>query len=263
MHTSSTFEKKAQTLKSWGEDLQLAVIFLTRIPWDLKTDVPPCALNRALRAFPLVGVLIGGAGAMVLGLTSGLGLPAFSCALLAVLTCVMISGALHEDGLADVCDGFGGGYGVEAKLDIMRDSQVGTYGVLGMIFSIGLRVSALAGFQDWLVAGVCLIGVSSLSRVAPALLIAFMEPARKDGLAATMEKPEGLILWQCGLLGGAIFLLSTPFVAGMLALGFCSIVLFGFSRLAKAQVGGQSGDICGAAQQLVEVTALLVLVAAL
>lgn len=259
-HASSTFEKTAQTPESWWEDLQLAIVFLTRIPWKLKGEVPSLALNRALRAFPLVGILVGGAGATVLGLTNWMNLPVLACAFLAIMTCVLLTGALHEDGLADVADGFGGGQTIEDKLKIMRDSQVGSYGVLALIFSIGLRSTALAAFNDWGMAAASLIGVSCLSRVAPALLIGFMEPARKDGLAATMEKPDQVILIQCGVLGAALFLLCSPFIAGWVALFATGLVLFGFSRLVEVQIGGQSGDVCGAAQQLVEVTALLVLV---
>jgi adenosylcobinamide-GDP ribazoletransferase len=258
--TSSTFEKSDQTPQSWWEDFQLGVVFLTRIPWKLEADVPNTALNRALRAFPLVGLLVGAIGATVLGLASWMNLPLLAASLLAVLACVLVTGALHEDGLADVADGFGGGSSLEDKLRIMRDSQVGSYGVLALIFSIALRFSALVGLGDWGLAAASLIGVSCLSRVAPALLIGFMEPARKDGLAATMDKPDDVILLQCGLLGGALFLLCTSFGAGLMALVVCGLVLFCFSRLVQAQIKGQSGDVCGAAQQIVEITALLVLV---
>jgi len=259
-HASSTFDKTAQTPESWWEDVQLAVVFLTRIAWKLKGEVPSCALNRALRAFPIIGLLVGGFAATIFGLATWMNLPVLACSLLAVLALVLITGALHEDGLADVADGFGGGYKLEDKLEIMRDSRVGSYGVLAMVFSIGLRTSALAGFEDWGMAAASLVAVSCLSRVAPALLIGFMEPARKDGLAATMKKPDQVILMQCGVLGAALFLLCVPFVAGWVALMVSAVVLFGFSKLAEAQIGGHSGDVCGAAQQIVEVTALLALV---
>ncbi len=257
--TSSTFEKNAQTVQAWWNDLQLALVFLTRLPWQLQGDIPPQALNRALRAFPLVGLLIGGLSATVYGLAHLFGLPPLAGALLAVLCSVLVSGALHEDGLADVADGFGGGLNKERKLEIMRDSTVGSYGALALIFSIALRTAALAGLSDPMIGGSILIAVACLSRSSFAVVLYLLDPARKDGVAATMEKPAPSIVVQALAVGGAVFLFCLSFKAGLLTLLLCGAVLYGFINLSRRQIGGHSGDVCGAAQQVVEITALLCL----
>ncbi|NVJ91294.1 MAG: adenosylcobinamide-GDP ribazoletransferase [Methylocystaceae bacterium] len=259
--TSSTFHESPNSPSAWWDDLQLAVVFLTRLPWKIEENKPPQALNHALRAFPLVGLLVGALSATLLGLAHAFGLPDLAAAFLAVACSVLITGALHEDGLADVADGFGGGADKVRKLDIMRDSRVGAYGVLALIFSIGLRVSALAGFDDVISAYAALIAIACLSRVAPIILLYQMDPARTDGLAATMEKPVKDIIQQGTLLGAGLFLLCSPFVAGVLSLGLAAAALWAFKRMAQAQVGGHSGDICGASQQIVEIVALLGLAA--
>lgn len=257
--TSSTFEKTSQSPLAWGGDIQLAVVFLTRIPWRLNGDVPPQALNRALRAFPLIGLIVGGGSATVFGLAHFANLPALACALLAILSAVLLTGALHEDGLADVADGFGGGQDKARKLEIMRDSRLGAYGGLALVFSIGLRTSALIGFEDWTLGAAALVGTACLSRVAPALLIYMMDPARSDGLAATMEKPAGLIICQSLGLGVALFLLCTPGMAGWITLSVCTLALLIWKAIAQNQIGGQTGDVCGASQQIIEISALLTL----
>ena len=259
--TSSTFDKSAQTPKSWGNDVQLALIFLTRVPWKLNEEVAPQALNRALRAFPIIGLLVGGFAATVFGLATLLNLPSLVCSLLAVLATILITGALHEDGLADVADGFGGGHTVERKLEIMRDSRVGSYGVLAMVIGVGLRVAALDGFSNWGLASAAIVGAACLSRLAPALLIYCMSPARNNGLAATMDKPDLTIILQATALACGFFLLCTSFTAGFLALGICGLTLYSFGLIAKSQVNGHTGDVCGASQQIIEITALLTLVA--
>ncbi len=258
--TSSTFEKMHHSARLWLFDIQLAVVFLTRIPWRLNDEVPPQALNRALRVFPFIGLLVGGIAATVFGLGTLMHLPPMACALLAVLSSILITGALHEDGLGDVADGFGGGLTRERKLEIMRDSRVGAYGVLAMVIALGLRVAALDGFEDAGMACAALIGVACLSRTAPAMLIHFLEPARTDGLAASMEKPDRIQTLQTALIGCALFSLCSPFAAGWLAIGICAVVLMAFAKLAEAQIGGQTGDVCGASQQIIEIVALLTLV---
>jgi len=261
--TSSTFEKTSQNPRAWWDDLQLAVVFLTRLPWTLSGEIAPGALNRALRAFPLIGILVGGLGGSVYGIAHLWGLPVFVCGLLAVLCMVMITGALHEDGLADVADGFGGGQDRARKLEIMRDSRLGTYGVLALVFSIALRAGALAGFENVMVGAAAIVGSACLSRAAPVLLIYFMKPARSDGLAATMDKPAKMIVIQAVALGAGLFLLCTPPGAGLLALFISGLALMVLAKLAQRHVGGQTGDVCGASQQVVEMVALLVLAALL
>ncbi len=261
--TSSSFNKNAHSLQSWWEDAQLALVFLTRIPWTIKGELPANALNRAVRAFPAVGLLVGALGACVFGLAQGVGLPALACGLFAVLSCVLLTGALHEDGLADVADGFGGGRDKARKLEIMRDSRVGSYGVLAMVIAIGLRVSLLDGFEDWSLAAGALVGVSAFSRIAPVLMLYTMEPARTDGLAAKMERPDQTIVWQGVALAVGALWLCVPFSALLMTLIVSGAALYAFRKLAQSQIGGHTGDVCGASQQIIEIVALAALAAQL
>src|SRR4051812_14340659 len=117
---------------SWRDDLIVAATFLTRVPLHaiVQPHDPRASLAQALRAFPLIGALIGLAAGLVYAAAGLLGLAPLAAALVAIGASIALTGALHEDGLADCADGFGGGRERDAKLAIMRDSRIGTYGVL-------------------------------------------------------------------------------------------------------------------------------------
>ena len=135
-------------------------------PLDLlKLPAASGELGRALRLAPLVGLVVGVCGALVTSIAvGGLGLPPLPAALLTIGATIWITGALHEDGLADVADGFGGAFERSRKLAIMRDSRIGAYGVLALILSIGLRAAALAALTGPEVASAVLIAAISLLR---------------------------------------------------------------------------------------------------
>src|ERR1041384_6399585 len=129
-------------------DLRIAIAFLTRIPMPHPEGAQPATFVRAHRAFPLVGAAIGLAvGLVYLGLLA-IGLPNFAAAALALGASALVTGALHEDGLADMADGFGGGRDRAAKLEIMRDSRLGTYGAMILLVSFVAKVAALAALVD-------------------------------------------------------------------------------------------------------------------
>ena len=115
-----------------------------------------------------------------------------------------MTGALHEDGLADVADGFGGGRDKMAKLAIMRDSRLGSYGVLALIFSVGLRWSALVALADPLAVGLALMSAGALSRAAVPAVYGWLDPARVDGLAAGLGGPPGTRVVMAAVLGACI-----------------------------------------------------------
>ncbi|MDZ7905514.1 MAG: adenosylcobinamide-GDP ribazoletransferase [Cypionkella sp.] len=128
-------------------DLQLALMLLTRLPaGHLAQAGDPPPLARAVWAYPIVGALVGAMGAGVLVGAATLGLAPSIAATLALAVCILATGGLHEDGLADVADGFGGGQDRARKLEIMRDSRIGSYGTLALILSLALRVQILAAF---------------------------------------------------------------------------------------------------------------------
>src|SRR5690606_31782388 len=142
----------------------------------------PPHLAQAAWAFPLAGLVVGLAGAAVLALGGLAGLPAMLAALLAVGATILATGGLHEDGLADLADGTGGATR-EKRLEIMRDSRIGSYGVLALILAVGLRAAAIAALfgQPWLAAA-GMVGLAAASRAGMAAGLRLMPPARAGGL---------------------------------------------------------------------------------
>src|SRR5882724_12552182 len=130
--------------KNLLDDLRVAVAFLTRIPLPHPDGAMPRDLARAQRMFPLVGAAIGAAVGLFYLATLAIGVPALAAAALALGAGALLTGALHEDGLADVADGFGGGRDKAAKLEIMRDSRLGTYGALILLVAFAAKLAALA-----------------------------------------------------------------------------------------------------------------------
>jgi adenosylcobinamide-GDP ribazoletransferase len=225
----------------------------------------PLDFARMAPALPIAGAVIGATGAAGLLAARICHLPALVCALVAVVVLVLATGALHEDGLADVADGFGGGATRESKLSIMRDSRVGTYGALALCFSILLRVAALASLFERSVAlaAGALIFAGALSRVAGLAPMMRLPPARADGLGATVSAPSREI-WTRAWLVAAVFGLA-PWLAGAgliqiaVAIFAAFIIAALITNLSKKQIGGYTGDVLGAAQQLADIAILAAL----
>jgi len=243
-------------LATWRHDLRRATAMLTRLPAG--RGLPPRGAAPA-RAFPLVGALVGLGGALVLWLGDGLGLPAMLAALGAVGTTILMTGALHEDGLADVADGFGGAFERARKLAIMRASDIGTYGVLALMGSVAARVGALGALarHDLWAAAAALIAAHALARAMMPPVMAVLPLARDDGLAAGVGRATrahaGAALGLGTLIGFATLGLATGAVA-LLAAGAATVLM---ARLARAQIGGYTGDVLGACEQTAEVAVLL------
>jgi adenosylcobinamide-GDP ribazoletransferase len=247
-------------MNDWLDDLRTAVAFLTRLPMPHPAGPVPPNFVRAHRMFPLVGAAIGGAvGLVCLGLRM-IGVPGLAAAALALGASALLTGALHEDGLADVADGFGGGRDKPAKLEIMRDSRLGTYGALILMVSFAAKLSALAALPDAaIVPG--LIAAHALARgVLPAMSMN-LAYARQDGLAATAGRPELATAVTAGAFAVVIALLSLPAASALQAALTASAAAIGMAWLAQRQIGGQTGDVLGGAEQVAE-TAILVLLAA-
>lgn len=247
-------------MNEWLDDFRTAVAFLTRLPMPHPDGAMPPNFVRAHRMFPVVGALIGAAvGLLCLGLRYA-GVPDLAAAALALGGSAILTGALHEDGLADVADGFGGGRNLEAKLEIMRDSRLGTYGAVGLLVSFAAKLSALAAIPDSHVVP-ALIAAHALARgILPAMSMN-LPYARKDGLARKAGQPDAAISAMAGGLALVIALLSLSWSNALfaaLAAGLCG---FCMAWLAMRQIGGQTGDVLGGAEQVSE-TAILVLLAA-
>lgn len=242
---------------TWRDAFLAASSFLTRLPLGLpRAEIAP-SLADAAWAFPLVGLIVGAIGGILYAIAWSLALPAMAAGLIAVAATVLVTGGLHEDGLADTADGFGGGATREEKLAIMRDSRVGAYGVLALIFSIGLRVAALAALATrWHVLG-AMIAAHALGRgVLPAALD-WLDPARSEGLGASAGRPsqtQALIALGIALLI-AVAGLGIP--AGLSAAIAAALAAIAMGWLAQRQIGGQTGDVFGAIEQGAETAALL------
>ena len=168
-----------------ARDVADALGFFTRLPLT-GADARSLDFDRIAWAAPVAGAIIGLIGAAVLALTAPLGLPALFRSGLATAALVAAAGALHEDGLADAADGFGGGVSPAHKLEIMRDSRIGAYGAIALTLALILRVGALAaaiGHGAWGAAG-ALVLVSAVSRAGALAPLALLVPARSDGAGA-------------------------------------------------------------------------------
>jgi adenosylcobinamide-GDP ribazoletransferase len=166
---------------------------------------------------------------------------------------------MHEDGLADCADGFSGGATRERKLEIMRDSRIGTFGAVALVLSLYLRAASLALIADESLglAGAVVIGAAALSRTASLMPMALLPPARENGAGFAARTPERAALAVAACL--AVVFALAPVVAGAsLARSLAGIAAatgaaYAIVLLARKQIGGQSGDVAGAAQQLSEI----------
>jgi len=245
------------------EEVRMAIMLLSRIRvWPQWPEVDPPNPRDIIWALPLAGAAIGGLGALAYVLLVGLANVPESMAAIATLALMLLAtGALHEDGLADTADGFGGGRTRERKLDIMRDSRIGTYGALSLMLSLAWRGAAISLIADpGLVAG-ALVACGALSRGAVVLMLARLPPARSDGLGVAFREIEiaqiGWGLATASLIAVAVLPVSA---AVLLALAGVTTTLW-FASVARGQIGGYTGDTLGAVQQLSECAMLLALVA--
>jgi adenosylcobinamide-GDP ribazoletransferase len=242
-------------------DFLVATAILTRLPVGIGAPADG-SVAASCWAFPLVGAGIGFIAGAAFFAVELAGLAAAPAAALALLAGLAATGALHEDGLADTADGFGGGLDRERKLAIMRDSRHGTYGVLSLIFSLALRGAAIAAIADPIHAGLALVAAHAASRgfLGPAMRA--LPPAREDGLGAAAGTPRLFTASVAAALGAAIALGCLGPVSGLAALALCGGAMTATAVLAYRQVGGYTGDVLGALQQIGEIVMLLVAAAA-
>ena len=247
--------------RTWWRDFGAALGFLTRVP--IRTARPAgdgVPLGRAVRAFPIVGALIGLVAGIVFGIAGGIGLPDIVGAVLAVGAAALVTGALHEDGLADMADGFGGGTTAERKLAIMRDSRIGAYGVIALVVVLAAKVGAIADVGETGLVIAALAAAAAASRAAMPALMLWMSPARSDGLAADAGRPPATHVWT-GLALAAVLAVGLLTWSGLVAFLIAGLGAAGVAWLAERQIGGYTGDVLGGAQQFAEVLFLLTLAA--
>lgn len=240
-------------------DIAEALALLTRLPTPVQTEHRGA---RAAWAWPLAGLAVALLAGFVGWLALALGLPTMLAAGLILATQIAATGALHEDGLADSADGFWGGQSRARRLEIMKDSRIGSYGVLALVLSLGLRWGALAAILGAGGLFAPLIAVAVLSRAPMAVLMSAMPNARGTGLAQDIGRPGQ----DAATLGVIIALALATLTLGwgvLAPLLWATLAVIALSAIARAKIGGQTGDILGAAQQLAEIAALSAIAATL
>jgi adenosylcobinamide-GDP ribazoletransferase len=239
-----------------------ALRFLTIVPVPAPASdkVEPDWLTRSAKYFSTVGILVGAVAAGILLLGSGIWSGAIP-AMLATAASVAVTGALHEDGLADTADGLGGGRTKEKRLEIMKDSRIGAYGVLALGFGMALRVAALAAMAPW-VGAVALVAASAGGRLAAAAAMVTLDYAGDPAasrIAHSNDPPRAfevetaVALVFVGLLP-AVLTSALATLAGLLTGTILAVLL---SRSALKLIGGYTGDVLGAIEQMFEIGFLL------
>ena len=243
-------------------DIPAALGLLTRLPIRLDADQARRRGARSAWAWPLVGLIPAGLGAIFGFVALRFGVPALGAAGLALVAQVMITGAMHEDGLADTADGLWGGMTPARRLEIMKDSHIGAYGVIALVLSSLLRAALLAAILPADGAFWALLVTGVISRAPMVALMSVMQNARQAGLSQSVGRVPSQTAWLALASAGAIALILTPYavLALLLWTGLAVVILAG---LAQSKIGGQTGDILGASQQVAEIAALAVFAALL
>ena len=232
----------------WFADIATGLALLTRLPVRAAFD----RTAQAAWAWPIAGIVVGGLATLSgwLGLAIGLAPAVVAGIVLAVQ--IIVTGAIHEDGFADCADGFWGGFAPPRRLEIMRDSHLGTYGAIALILGIALRWTALTALLSQPGFAVAILSAAMLSRAVMLGNATALPHARRDGLSVKTGHPPvaAAILGAALALPTVLFVGIWPLLAAVLA--GCAAAM-----IARAKIGGQTGDVLGATQQLAEIAVLL------
>ncbi|MCD0472142.1 adenosylcobinamide-GDP ribazoletransferase [Flavobacterium sp. JAS] len=239
------------------------LMFYTRIPCPKNIKHDPDYLNKATRYFPFIGWIVGSISFLAFYLFS-LFLSTESAVILAIIASILTTGAFHEDGFADVCDGFGGGWTKEKILMIMKDSAIGAYGAIGLVLLFLLKfkllsesISLFANENSYLLIFLLFISAHALSRLAAISIIFTHEYSRDD--ASSKSKPIAKKHTWKEILGSFFFGLIPLFIFSyfqykfLLALIPVFIMRYFLARYFQKWIGGYTGDCLGATQQVCEV----------
>ncbi|AMO66868.1 hypothetical protein AZF00_00495 [Zhongshania aliphaticivorans] len=233
--------------------LLLAVGFLTRLPVPADPDFSEAKLNGASRYFPSVGLLVGALAAMIYVAALALFGNSLMAVLLSMLASILITGSFHEDGFADSCDGFGGGWRSEDVLRIMKDSRIGTYGTVGLISVLALKATSLHALPSVGVVVVALLWAHVFSRWVSTSYLVDLHYVRGEGKSKPLATTMPLRYW---LYSGAPLL---PLLFFIDVYSFISLLImallfrWAFAVYLRRRIGGYTGDALGAAQQVVEI----------
>jgi adenosylcobinamide-GDP ribazoletransferase len=230
-----------------------ALMFYTRIPIRRDIDYSPENLNKATRFFPLVGLIVGGIGALVFWGTSFV-LPAVVAVILSTAATIYTTGAFHEDGFADFCDGFGGGYTKERIITIMKDSRIGTYGSAGLLLMLLTKIFTLFSIDAQQIP-LTILAAHGLSRVMPVLVIFTTRYVRDDKTSKIkpIGKKGSVADLISAILFGSVMLLFFPWIYAAVIVPALLLITFIFRKYITRKIGGYTGDCLGALQQICEV----------
>jgi len=248
--------------KEWRSFL-LAVGFFTRIPVPSLANFQEQELNQSAKFFPLVGIVVGMAGAGVFVLTTKI-FPTNIAVLLSMAATIYLTGAFHEDGLADSIDGLGGGWDSERILTIMQDSRLGTYGALALFFMLFAKFQVLNALPAQFVAYV-LIAAHALSRLCAVYVMATLSYVKASGKAKPLATkvsagnlavatifglfPLVLLCWYFSSFVVSVRDLVTLALCWLVPVG---LVWFWWRNKIRRWLGGYTGDCLGAMQQMTE-----------
>ena len=239
-----------------------AIIFYTRIPLKIQGDFKDEYLNKSTRYFPLVGIIVGVISIFFLNISLWF-LTKEIATLIYIISCILVTGAFHEDGLADFCDGFGGAFEKEKILEIMKDSRIGTYGTLALIINFFLKYFLILnlitqyGFTSKL--GILLILTHSISRFVTCILLLKFKYVQEDSLSKIKPIVKNLNI-KTFLTSGAIALLPFLFINKsifFISILPCIFVTLKLGNLFYKKIGGYTGDCLGATEQFNEIVFLI------
>ncbi|MFK3776666.1 adenosylcobinamide-GDP ribazoletransferase [Agrobacterium sp. NPDC089420] len=249
-------------------DVMHSVAFLSRLPVPARffQDADGVSMRRTARAFPAAGLLIALPAAFLVVMFTSFDASPQLTSWLAIALAALMTGALHEDGLADTADGFGGGRDKARMLEIMKDSRIGSYGTIAMVLSFALRATALGSLVETLPGKTAAAGLIAALVLSRALMVwhwQSLPAAKTSGIAAGAGQPGPGERNVALTIGGLLFILFTlhalPLLSIALVLAAAVLAALLFARLCERKIGGHTGDTIGASQQITEIVTLVAL----
>jgi adenosylcobinamide-GDP ribazoletransferase len=251
---------------AWLRELRYALTalgYFTRVPVPKWVGFEPHYLEAAARWFPMVGLLVGAVSSAVYLACVQWFVPGVAI-LLSMAASLLMTGAFHEDGLADCCDAFWGGYSREDVLRIMHDSRIGAFGAIGLVISLALKwqtltaLSAASGPAVWIRVAVLLVGAHAASRAMAISYVLTLDYVRAEGKAKPVVQRLGAGSFVWIMLTGLPWIFWPDWRLGALTLAVLVVERFLIGRWLVRRIGGYTGDCLGFAQQIFEITIYLV-----
>ena len=244
----------------WLSDLRTVGAFLTILPFRPAVGAAEDGYERgnlsvAAWGFPIIGLLLGATGGLCYAFAIWLGCTVWLAAVLSLAVLVLLCGGIHEDGLGDFADGFGGA-NCDRRLAIMHDSQAGNFAILALLLLSAGRIGALAALDALERVFLALLVAASLSRAAVVVVMHILPPARSDGLSAGAGQPTLNITFAAILIAAAIAVLTLGFVAALACMAAAAVAAALVAVTARRRLGGQTGDVLGAVQNITEFSCL-------